>query len=273
MDKIKINIRILGSLKYKLDHDFIKKWTTNYFEIQEIDVLKKLDNSTTVDSLGFYYYSDNQLKDIIGDTSKYQIVVGIINQKLEDDYYERVVNENSVVLSLYETAEIVLKNDYKLEYFIIQEIYYYIALYYRENGSIDIDPFGYTHQDLKNCLFDFNNDKTDIAFSIGKITLCDSCKEDFNGKIVPIDFVDNIRKELKRIKKDKFIRLRDWIKKRPILSLIIGVIIAIIINVFSNYIYDLLKEENIKSYSIDNLKIKTDTVKTKNNAGVNNGNN
>jgi len=252
MEKVKIKIRILGGLKHQLNLKILKNWDTSFFEIVDpIDSLKNIPNSTNRDSEGYFYYSDVQLKEIIGTTNNNQIVMVLINQKLQDDDYERRIGKNCMILSLYETAEIVLENDFKIEYFIIQELYYIASLYYRNNSS-DFDTLKDTHHDLRNCLFDYNNNKSDIAFSLGKVSICDSCKADFDGAVMPDNFVINIKRELSKIKQRKYFKIRNWIRKRPILSIIIGIITSILLNILSNFIYDFVKHNSSKKEIIKN---------------------
>jgi len=240
MKKVKIKLIILGGIKHNINFRELIEWKTNFFEIDEnIETKKTIPNSLTEENEQ-YYYTDVQLKNIIGETSNADLTVAIINQKLEKNYYERSIGNNCYVLSLFEIGEIILNNNFNIIHFIIQELYYFAAVYYRTNGEIPETDDSLTHHDIRKCLFDFNDNKNDITYSLGQVSICSNCEAEFDKTLVPKDFVENIRKELKRIKKGIFYRIRDFIRKEPILSMIIGIAVAILINIISSYLYDLM---------------------------------
>lgn len=174
------------------------------------------------------------------------MTLAIINHRLEEDFYERSIGGKCYVLTLYETEDIILKNDFQVHDFIIQELYYITAVYYRTGGIIPLCDNALTHHDIRRCLFDFNDFKDNLSLSLGNATICESCKGEFNFSFTPDNFFDNIEKELKKIKKDKFFIIRDWIRKRPIWSIIIGILLSFFINIFSNMAYDYIKHQYTK---------------------------
>ena len=239
MRKLKIKLIILGGIKYNFDLKGLIGWKTNFFEIDKnVDIII-LQNSLTEENER-YYYTDEQLLNIIGETTNYDLTVALINQKIEKNYYDRSIGNNTFVLSLFETGEIIIKNDFKINQFIIQGLYYYVALYYRTKGKIPNNDDIFTHHDIRKCLFDFNDDKNDIAYSLGQASICTSCESEYDKTFVPKDFIRSLRNELKRIKKGRFYRIRDFIKRNPISALIIAALSTIIINLFSNIIYNLI---------------------------------
>jgi len=239
MEKLKIHIILLGGLKFSLNIRKIQKWNSRLFEIHSVHRLTALPDTVSTDG---WYYSDEQLKRIIGDTLTYKVVVAIINAPLENDFYGRRIADNIYVLSLYETGHIILKNDLGLEQFIIQNLYYVTAIYYKFKGQIPSSDKSLTHQDIRGCLFDFNADKQDIAFSLGKVSICDTCKSEFDAAFIPDNFVDLLRREIKRIRKPTYYRLRDFIRRRPIISLLMAILASILINVFANYVFEAIKK-------------------------------
>jgi hypothetical protein len=252
MLKVKIRIKILGGLKYKLNLDKIKKWKTSFYEITAIETLEALPDSINKED---WSYSDEQLKNIIGDTSTSQATVAIISHKLTNNYYGRRITNNCYVLSLYQTAKIVFSNDLKLEDFIIQNLYYVAALYYRYKGKIPTSETIVTHQDIRGCLFDFNVNKKDLVFSLAKVSICDKCKADFDSTIVPENFVANIKTELSRIKKSRYFVIRDFIRRRPICSILLGVVLAVILNLLSSYIFSKCAHIRDSEKTITEVKI------------------
>lgn len=250
MKKVKVDIKILGGLKHELNLERIKKWQTSFFEINSISNINSLPNTTTLND---WYYSDKQLKSIIGNMDNSQVVFGLINHELEDNYYGRRIGTNCYILSLYETGEIVLNNDLKIEHFVIQNLYFVAALYYRYGGIIPLSESMLTHQDIRGCLFDFNAHKEDIVYSLGKVSICSKCEADFDSSLVPENFVSNISKELKKIRKSRYFILRDFIRKSPILSIIISAFLALVLNILASYAYSFLTKPP------NQIKLKTET--------------
>jgi hypothetical protein len=234
MEKLKITLFVLGSLKFDVNLHKVQEWRSELFEIEHVNRLHFLPDS---ESESGWHYSDKQLKKIIGDTSSFHVVLALINAELENNYYGRRIGKNIYILSLYETGHIILKNDLGLEQFIVQNLYYVTAVYYKFRGNIPLSNQSLTHQDIRSCLFDFNSDKEDIPFSLGKATICDDCKADFDSTFVPDRFVETLRNELKRIKKPIYFRIRDFIKRRPVVSLFIAILATIILNLVSNFLY------------------------------------
>lgn len=257
MEKLKIHLQILGGLKFDLNTRKIQNWNSKLFVIDTLHKLSSLPNTESIDG---WYYSDKQLQQIIGDTSAYKVVVAIINAPLENNFYGRRIGDNIYVLSLYETGHIVLKNDLGLEQFIIQNIYYVTAIYFKYKGKIPLSDTILTHQDIRGCLFDFNADKEDIVFSLGKVSICDACKSDFGSTFVPDNFVPILKRELKMIKKPCYFRIRDFIKRRPIFSLILAVLASFAVNIFSNYIYELFRsnDTNVQEKRVQTTNNKKD---------------
>jgi hypothetical protein len=244
MEKVRIKVKVLGGLKHRVDFSKIKNWSSKFFEIIDpIEQISNIPNSVTEDKKAeAFYYSDIQLKEIIGDTSCNQLTVALINQRLTENYYERSIGDNCYVLTLYETADIVLGNDFQLHDFIIQELYYTAAVYYRTKGNVPLYDNALTHHDNQNCLFDFNDSKKDIGLSLGNARICDRCKVAFDPSFVPDNFIQNIEDELKKIKKRKFFLLRDFIKKNPKLSMLIAVLTTFLINLVSNFVFQFLHD-------------------------------
>ena len=242
MAKVKIHIIKLGGIKHNLDFEKIQKWRTSFFEIPSyIETIEALPNSIlNTGEDGDPYYTDDQIRSIIGNTSQHQMVFALINQPTESNFYARIITKNCLLFSLYETAEIVLKNDFKIEHYIIQNLYLTASFYYRYINKSPTDLTDFIHQDIRGCLFDFNVHKEDLIFSLGNHTVCNTCKGKFDNSIVPLNFVDNIKCELKKIKKPLYYRLRDFIREEPIWSILIGAFFTLALNFLASYIFYLL---------------------------------
>jgi len=80
-------------------------------------------------------------------------------------------------------------------------------------------------------------DKTDIIYSCNKPIICDDCRVAIRQSGVESEYLPTITKEIKKIKKSNYYYISDFIKKHPYLSLFIGFITSIILNIISDVIY------------------------------------
>lgn len=234
--KTRIKITRLGNLKTKFDITRIRSWNSSLFVVAKEAEINHLPDTDT----GTWGYSDELLESLVKDDSDVHFNLAIINAPLEDDYYLRRVNNASAVISLYETSEIVQRNKFKSEDFVLLNIYTLLVAY-----QLEIDQHSsheLFHDDIRNCIFDFTGLKEDLIHSLLKPSLCDNCKSKINRTQTTNEFVPTIERELKKIKKDLYFRIEDWIKENPILSLLIAFGSGLLVNLISSIIFKLLIE-------------------------------
>lgn len=97
------------------------------------------------------------------------------------------------------------------------------------------------HDETRRCLFDRNGVISDVVYSFDRTQLCVECRASLQKSGVPINTINQVNKELGKLKKKLFYRMLGWVKKHPIYSIIISSIVAVAINVISAYLYDFLK--------------------------------
>lgn len=237
MQKIKVKLVTLGNLKYPVDFSLIEKWSSKIFEVHHADQVQILPNT---DGDG-WSYSDRSLKKLVLTDNAYDVTIGVINARLEDDYYLRPLNEHVGVLSLFETADILRFSNLSIENFIIRVIYTICAIYLEGNRKIPITATDLVHDETRSCLFDFHANKADIVFSTEHPIICQPCKARIMGKQVPAEFLPTIENELKRIRKPLYYRLADFIRKHPVVALALTTATALLLNIAANFIYDCIK--------------------------------
>ena len=93
------------------------------------------------------------------------------------------------------------------------------------------------HDETRGCLFDMCGLKEDIIVSHANPQICPECESAMRRTLLPIDYIEQLKKEIKQIKKPLYYRLFDWIKMHPVLSILITSILAIILNIISSIIY------------------------------------
>lgn len=236
MRKTKIKLVTLGNLKYPVDFRSIEKWKSQVLEVHHIDQIQTLPD-TDGDS---WSYTDELLESIIQPDTEYDCTVGIINAPLEDNYYIRRLANSICILSLDETADILRDVNLSLENFIIRNLYELCSAYLEHGRQIPESVYAIAHDETRSCLFDMNANKADIVFSTAQPIICESCKVRMMRSQISKEFLPSVEKELKRIRKPLYYRLTDLIKTHPIWALVITSLSAIILNIFSNYVYDFL---------------------------------
>lgn len=237
MKKIKVKLVTLGNLKYPISFSIIEKWKSEIFEVRHVDQIQALPDFDGED----WSYTDAQLRELVSPDVDYDFTIGIINAQLEGNFYLRLIENNVGILSLHETAEILHYSNLSLENFIIRIIYEASAVYFESGRSITTDALALVHDDTRSCLYDFAPNKADIIFSTTRPIICESCRARIIQKQVPREFLTNAEKELKRIKKQLYYRMADFIKAHPLITLLITSASALALNIVANFIYDGIK--------------------------------
>ena len=237
MKKLKIEIIKLGESKY---NPIIKKMQkisrkSKLFEITEI---KKVN---LPDSDDFSWgYSDKQLLSLIQKSNtKADIRLGIIDYPIEDNFFGRHLSDTVGVMTFYQTDKIFKEANLDLLNFVLSTIYQAIILF-SCNSSILQGESPY-HNEARGCLFDMCGIKEDIVIKASKPSLCHDCEAMMRKKLLNENFISQLKREFKFIKKPLFYRIFDWVKAHPVLSLVITVLSTIIINLVSNAFFELIK--------------------------------
>lgn len=186
-------------------------------------------------------YTCDQLRSLVHADSNANFTVALISAPLEDNYYMRRLGDKVAVLSLFEMAEIVRFSDFKVEDYILRNIYELAVLYAANDALIPSDAHSWAHDDVRGCLFDMNANKSDIVFSLHQPKLCDACKARTLSKQVDPGFLPALTNELQKIKKALYFRMAEWVKAHPILALIVTAIFAILLNLGASIIFEKAK--------------------------------
>ncbi len=233
-----VKIVILGFLPIRLDTAKIKKYKSAYFHINSrIDNLTISNNS----DLG-WHYSDNNINMMLPDTFDGDVLFVITKVPLEGNYYTRALPKNKVCISLYEISDILNANNIDLENFILRMIYNIVLMRMAFDRCPTIaDALEIVHDETRGCIFDMTGIKTEIIYSASKPTICEDCSTILKRKKVPKNIIEDISNELKQIRKGTYYRISDWIKEHPILTIGVSSVAAIILGIFSSYLFELLR--------------------------------
>jgi hypothetical protein len=239
--KIKIKIGIIGYLPFYFDRKFIKKWKSDVFEIvgdiEEYNFNKKADMTS-------WGYSDSIMEKVLPETIDADFFIGVIYVPIEDNYYARRLSSNRIILSYFEIYNFLKQEHIPIENFLLRAIYEYI-LVYKTFRNIPSNESGiripYLHDASRGCIFDMNGQKSNVVYSLDCPIICDKCTEKIKDNRVEYNYIELVKKEIRRIKKECFYRIAEFIKKRPGISLMLSASLGILLNLIASVIYSLIK--------------------------------
>jgi hypothetical protein len=241
MKRIKISLILLGHSDNLFSVNKVKNWKSDLFEINCIQRIKTLPDSEINDSFLDQKYCREQIEGIVDCPEQSDIAFGIMGYRFIDNFYLHRIKDKCVVLSLYGINEILTRNLISIENFIIKNIYEIIAIKWMFGNISTDEVYSIAHRDTRGCLFDFNGDRQDIIYNTEKPRLCDACKSSFNKKQIDENLITRLKNELLKINKPRIQRVEIFIKKFPLFSIFLSGIIAIILNLIANMLWELLK--------------------------------
>lgn len=241
---IKIRLAVLGHLAHPINLSRIKKWKSCLFKIEQDEGSYQI----TTDSDGLNWsYSDFNLSQLLPKRQDENILLIITNIPLEDNYFARRFSDNRVCLTYHEMVDILTIYNIPLENLILRVLYSISILYKRYGNRIPTrhEPTNFAHDETKGCLYDMCGIKTDIIYSLNKPQLCEDCiYEITHNKNPRIDknIIDKVQIELKKIHKERYYQILDFVKRMPIITLILSTILTIIISVIGSVLATILLE-------------------------------
>jgi len=167
--------------------------------------------------------------------------VAIMPYRFEDNFYIHRISNKCVIISLYGIADILKSNNISIEHFIIKQLYEICAMRHLTNDLLSDDVYKLVHSDTRGCLFDLNGERSDILYNTEQPIICEECKGKFKSKQTPTEIIKIFECELKKIKKPLALRVERWIKKYPLLSIIISALTAIIMNISASFLWEYIK--------------------------------
>lgn len=243
-----INIRLVtfGQFSSELNITKIANWESVLFKVVDYQQY----NLTLVPDLPNWGYSDRNLNANlptpeglnIGATlnETVHINVFVLDAPLESNYYSRILDSDYVVVTYYQIREILYREDIPLENFMLRLLYAYSFIYMAKQGKhmSMSDEASFAHA-RKGCLFDMCGIKTEVIYSSVSPSLCGECESKLNGK-VQTTVINKVKKELKHIRKDFYHRVLSFLKNHPYYSLIISGLAAMVLNLISNVIFEMI---------------------------------
>lgn len=235
--KYKITLIKLGHAGRLVDLQKVKNWKSDLFEITEIQCVDHLPESDIQDGYLDQKYTKEKLQTIISCPTDSDFAVAIMPYKFVDNFYMHRIGADCVVISLYGIPEILGLEHISVENFIIKQMYEICAIKCLVKDISSDDVYQFVHLDTRGCLFDLNGERTDILHNTETPIICESCKDTFKRKQTNTQIIATFEKELKRIKKPLILRIERWIKKYPLVSVVVSGLITVALNLLASFIW------------------------------------
>lgn len=244
MPKIKITVATIGHVQAEFQKKNLKEWKSSIFEVA--GEIENYSLNCQSDGHG-WEFTDAALEKVLPTNFTGDFLVSIVNVPIEGNWYTRRLTSNRVVFSFHEIKDILRYSNMPLENVIYRLLYAYSLLFIRSGNCIptNAEHTNFTHDETRGCIFDMNGIKTDIVHSCHKPILCSSCAERSRQEKVSSETIEKCQSELRRIQKDLFYKITDFIKQYPVWSFAISGITAIVIgatgSVVGSYVYEAIK--------------------------------
>ena len=250
MSKVKIKIIFLGHIPYEINKEKIVRKKSDLFQIiGPIGTYNIVGNSDGPE----WDFTDENIQKQLPKRDSEDVLLAITNVALQDRYYVRGYNDNKVCLTFNTMAEILKSDNIPLENLIFR-ILYFISLAYKLYGNrmpTIAEAKSFIHDEAKGCIFDFNGNKSEVIYSLNKPQICHSCIEKLTSNVenrIEKNLVARVQKELKQIKKEFYYRIASFIKRHPVLAIIISSLIAVLLGIIGSTIATILWETILKPW-------------------------
>ncbi|WP_223670918.1 hypothetical protein [Kangiella shandongensis] len=242
MNKVKIEVCSLGILPRDFDKKSLQRAKSNIFEVTS--ALHSYDLRVDSD-LEMWAYSDGLLASQTPKKEDVDILVILTAVPLQENYYTRRLDNNVVIFTFFEISRYLKFEDIPLENVVKRLLYSYSLVYLRNQNRIPTSDqiTNFTHDDTRGCIFDMNGVKEDIVYSCHLPIICDECCERMRKERVSSETLTIAKSELRKITKERFYVIADWIKRYPILSILISSAWALLLGVLGSIIVGLFYGE------------------------------
>lgn len=237
-NKVQVRLVSYGNITDELDIRSIEGWKSKIFEVVRGVKRYTLPQKGDLPSWG---YSDELLyqRFSANENAKdgfHGITFFILDAPIEDDCFTRILPNNYIVITYFEAKELLQKEYIPLENYLISNIYTYALLYRCKNGDylMEGDEEAIAHDYREGCLYDFCGQKGDIIYSCVTPKICEQCQAYLINNQVSKDDVDCAQKELKRLCRTPYWRVATWLKKHPVLTLLLSFFFAFLASVLAS---------------------------------------
>ncbi|MDX2469284.1 MAG: hypothetical protein QNL04_01770 [SAR324 cluster bacterium] len=237
-----VKIVLPGSMPPEFELEMLSKFKSNLINI--IGAIEHVDLSVDSDLNG-WGYSDELVGSCMPAKGSEDVLLGIANLPLEENWYLRKMTGDRAVVTFHEMRGIL--SGHKIPRVnLIFNILYFLSLVFLANKktvpSVDV-LLNMTHDVTRGCLFDMTGLKMDTIHSCHEPIICVQCEASLRKKGVAVEAIETCQKEIKKIKKPFFYILSEKIKNHPIISIALSLFIAFIVGLASSVLGTLISNK------------------------------
>lgn len=240
MEKVRIQLCLLGHQEYIGLINKIKKYRNKLFMVSGV---KKIDYLPETDFWGCC--SDDAVVKLLKNShlnnDNADLCICFIDKEIEGNYFTRELrdfDEKTVLCSFYQVEDMFrAKNVDMFNYVlgvILNNVIQIKTLHHLDEKTVN-------HFDTRGCIFDFCGEKEDIVIKYGNPALCTDCSSMIKKSVTDEAFLDELYVEFKKMRRNIFLSILDFMRRHTILAIIIGAVATIVLNLVSNFTYDLIK--------------------------------
>jgi hypothetical protein len=236
--QLRLTLVKLGHFKRNIDLSSLRRWNSDLFEVV---TLQERAHAPDGDQEWQEFLDDSEglpEPDVSSD-----ITVAITEYGLEDNFYLRRLRSGLILMSLAEVGSLLEERNVPLENFILRNLYCVSLIRYHQGRACPTSRNGrpdLIHDETRSCLFDMNGIKSDVLYSSSEPCVCSACKAKLESADLPAGVLRSVGRELARIRKPLYFRMRDFVRRRPLVSLSLAFAGGLLLELIGNAAYDFL---------------------------------
>jgi hypothetical protein len=232
MKKIQIQIHLLGDT-YPLVADKIR---SNIFDL-------KVETTINNEFLNLHptIILDEDVRNNFIKNKGTDFTVLIVNRQLENNFFTRYIDENLLVMSIFEIEKLYLSDGITIEMYVERYLLAFATMY-TVFGKITEEAGVLVQINSTGCLFDGAIYKPDVIKFFREPMLCDNVVKIILDKKQDA-YLKKLTTEIKALKIGRYHAISKWVTKKPIVSLFIAYSASLVFNeLVGNVLYDLIKK-------------------------------
>ena len=210
IQKVSIHLVLLGMQLHMATIQKLSRLKSDLFYVKSISTIPTLPNMDLPD----WSYSKKLLSNVLPSSEEANITIGILEEKIEGNYFARRLGDNCGILTFYQADEILRDANIEVFNYLLLSIYKMVVLYRIGNNRLDEKSWSLVHDETRGCLFDMVGKKYDLIYSAANAHICPLCEAMLAKKNLPLLFTEILKKELKAIRKSRYCKMIEFIKHK-----------------------------------------------------------
>ncbi len=233
---VKIALVLLGTQLHMSTINKLRVYKSKIFIINSVKTKADLPNTKSMD----WSYSDTQIASFIEPDDHSDITIALLEDKIEGNFFMRRLGERVGAITFFQAAEIMADANIDLLNYLLVDIYEAVTLFVQGDKSL-YPGREVCHYATRRCIFDMAGNKYDVVYACEQTCLCTECEAKLRSKVLPEKYIDTLKKELKHVRKSRYSRIMDFIKRKPLFSLLLTAITSIVLNLVASLLYEWLR--------------------------------